>query len=109
MFLNNIYQRRHNFLKNIFTNIRNLTTQTMNIQNFVFLDLETTGLPYEEYYKTRMTEMCFVVVEKEHISLGVYPRVQNKLTFCFNPQKIISPIASKITGILVYQKLISQN
>ncbi|KRT84645.1 hypothetical protein AMK59_554, partial [Oryctes borbonicus] len=70
-----------------------------NIKTFIFFDIETTGLPYEEYNRTRITEMCFVAVQSDHISLGVYPRIQNKLVLCFNPQKMISPRATELTKL----------
>ncbi|KAI4471721.1 three prime repair exonuclease 1 2 [Holotrichia oblita] len=102
--------------KKLFPAFRYLTlaSQKMTeIQNFIFFDIETTGLPYEEYNKTRITEMCFVAVQGEHISLGVYPRVQNKLSLCFNPQKMISPIATELTGLsnelLEYQSTFNAN
>lgn len=82
-------------LRNLTLTIANMT----NIQSFIFFDIETTGLPFEEYNRTRITEMCFVAVQSEHISLGVYPRVQNKLALCFNPQKMISPTATELTGM----------
>ncbi|KAL3284688.1 hypothetical protein HHI36_018837 [Cryptolaemus montrouzieri] len=69
------------------------------IFNFAFMDLETTGLPSEEHNKTRITELSIAVVESSHISLGVYPRVCNKLNLCFNPGKIVQPIATEITGL----------
>lgn len=70
----------------------------LDIKTFVFLDSETTGLPYLENNMTRITELCFVAVESAHIRLGVYPRVQNKLSLCFNPKKYIQKEASDITG-----------
>ncbi|XP_072397096.1 three-prime repair exonuclease 1 isoform X2 [Diabrotica undecimpunctata] len=69
------------------------------IKTFVFLDLESTGLPLYENNKTRITELCLTAVQAEHIRLGVFPRVQNKLNLCFNPCKLISADAEKITGL----------
>lgn len=81
---------------------RNLTSNSQNmnrqIKSFVFLDSETTGLPLWEKNRTKITELCFTVVSSDHLKLGVFPRVQNKLTFCFNPRKYIDSGASKITG-----------
>ncbi|KAF7270629.1 hypothetical protein GWI33_016425 [Rhynchophorus ferrugineus] len=51
-----------------------------DIQTFVFMDLETTGLP-------------------DHLSLGVFKRVQNRLTLSFNPCKLISSESEIITGL----------
>lgn len=71
----------------------------MDIKTFIFLDSETTGLPFQESNKTRITELCFIAVQSDHISMGVFPRIQNKLQFCFNPRKFIHPDASKVTGL----------
>lgn len=70
----------------------------MDIKTFVFLDIETTGLPNMENNKTKITELCMVAVEACHIEMGVFPRVQNKLNFCFNPWKLISSESEKMTG-----------
>ncbi|XP_044252348.1 uncharacterized protein LOC123003584 [Tribolium madens] len=69
------------------------------IKTFVFVDLETTGLPHLEHNKTRITEFCAVAVRADHIELGCFPRVHNKLSMCFNPMKMISPEATTITGL----------
>lgn len=69
-----------------------------NIKTFAFIDSETTGLPHLENCKTKITELCIVVVHTSHLSLGVYPRVQNKLNLCFNPRKYINKDVSEITG-----------
>lgn len=78
----------------------NCTRMSVEIKSFVFLDSETTGLPLWEKNRTKITELCFTVVSSDHLKLGVFPRVQNKLTFCFNPRKYIDSEASKITGKL---------
>lgn len=70
----------------------------MDIKTFIFFDCETTGLPYQENNKTRITELCFTVVESEHLQLGVFPRVQHKLNLCFNPGRTVNPTATEITG-----------
>ena len=75
-------------------------TYKMNIKTFVFFDMETTGLPHLEYFKTKITELSLVAVQSDHIELGVFPRVQNKLSMCFNPNKLISLEASKNTGLI---------
>ncbi|CAH2097959.1 unnamed protein product [Euphydryas editha] len=72
------------------------------IKTYVFVDLETTGLPNQENNKTRITELCLVVVKREQIlatSHGATPRVQHKLTLCFNPERPISAIASEMSGL----------
>ncbi|KAK4876720.1 hypothetical protein RN001_009226 [Aquatica leii] len=71
----------------------------MQIQTFVFLDSETTGLPHQENNETRVTELCLIAVQSDHLVNGVYSRIQNKLSLCFNPCKAIDPQARKITGL----------
>lgn len=70
------------------------------IKTFVFLDSETTGLPCYENNKTRITELCLISAQADHISLGVTPRVQNKINLCFNPMRNIHYEAAKLTGTL---------
>lgn len=71
----------------------------MDIRTFIFLDCETTGLPSFECGKTRITELCMIAVESNHLKLGVFPRVQNKISFCFNPKRLINPEVSNMTGL----------
>ncbi|CAH1975435.1 unnamed protein product [Acanthoscelides obtectus] len=61
--------------------------------------MKTTGLPFYENNKTRIIELSLVAVQANHLRLRVYPRVQNKLSLCFNPWKLISAEAEKITGL----------
>ncbi|KAJ8924536.1 hypothetical protein NQ315_000684 [Exocentrus adspersus] len=68
----------------------NMSDKKTEIKTFVFLDIETTGLPREEYNKTKITELCMVAVEAAHIKGERTPRVQNKLNLCFNPAKMVS-------------------
>lgn len=70
----------------------------MDIKTFVFLDLETTGLPKFENNTTKITELCCISVQSEHILLGAVPRVQNKVSLCFNPSKLVNHQAENITG-----------
>lgn len=69
-----------------------------SIKTFAFFDSETTGLPHLENCKTKITELCIVIVHTSHLSLGVFPRVQNKLSLCFNPGKYINSDVTEITG-----------
>ncbi|EFA01254.1 three prime repair exonuclease 2 [Tribolium castaneum] len=74
------------------------------IKTFVFFDLETTGLPKFEENRTRITEFCAVAVRADHIGLQTaqkckLPRVQSKLSLCFNPARAICPQATKLTGL----------
>ncbi|XP_053617884.1 three-prime repair exonuclease 1-like [Plodia interpunctella] len=75
---------------------------THKVFTYVFLDLETTGLPSEECNKTKITELSMVAVCRDHLletRPGWAPRVQDKLTLCFNPQKMVNPESSGATGL----------
>ncbi|KAK7867063.1 hypothetical protein R5R35_005694 [Gryllus longicercus] len=72
-----------------------------SINTFVFLDLETTGLPSEEHNKTKITELALVAASRENINAtpcGI-PRVTHKLTLCCNPFRMINPTATNVTGL----------
>lgn len=71
------------------------------VASYVFIDLETTGLPQHEYNKTRITELCMVVVRRRHIldKPLTAPRVQEKLTLCLYPRRLIHPDSSAVTGL----------
>ena len=91
------------------------------IETFVFFDIESTGLKTTTY-KPRITELSFVAInhkdflhirashESSQETLGNssgtqnstnfnLPRVNNKLTLCINPMKLIMPDVSDITGL----------
>lgn len=97
--------RQHFFEQYFVMNNSSSTPVTSNenndhhdIKTFVFFDMETTGLPSEEHNKTKITELSMVAVQATHIRLGVFPRVQDKLNLCFNPKKMVSFEAEKLTG-----------
>lgn len=72
------------------------------VATYVFVDLETTGLPQEESNKTKITEISLVAVKRDHVldtRPGAAPRVQHKLTLCLNPRKMIHPDSTKVTGL----------
>lgn len=82
-----------------------------DIQSYVFLDLETTGLPHLEHNRTRITEIALVsaqrndIIAKSHsidrshaTAADLLPRVVNKVNICVYPQKMILPATSEITG-----------
>ncbi|KAI5643203.1 three prime repair exonuclease 2 isoform X1 [Phthorimaea operculella] len=72
------------------------------IATYVFLDLEGTGLPEEENNQTKITEMSLLAVKREHLlncKFGKVPRVQTKLTLCFNPGRNIKALASELSGL----------
>ena len=76
------------------------------INTFAFFDLETTGLPELEFFKTKITEFSLVACSKNQIlssSKNEIPRVLHKLSFCVNPQKQISLASSEITGNHYFQ------
>jgi three prime repair exonuclease-1 len=71
-------------------------------KTLAFLDLETTGLPSEEFNKTKITQLSIVACSLEHLQeLGKndIPRVTHKLSLCFNPYKMIRMQASAVTGL----------
>lgn len=69
------------------------------INTFVFFDLETTelnccGVP-------KITELAFTACLREHLlkaNKNEIPRAVHKLLLPFNPQKVIHPDATRITG-----------
>ncbi|GBP92068.1 Three-prime repair exonuclease 1 [Eumeta japonica] len=72
------------------------------IETYLFIDLEATGLPEEENNQTKITELSLVAVSRKHLlttKAGEAPRVQRKLTLCFNPGRAIRPIAEKLSGL----------
>ncbi|KPJ17475.1 Three prime repair exonuclease 2 [Papilio machaon] len=72
------------------------------VATYVFVDLETTGLPVEETNRTKITELSMVAVKREHLLrtlAGAAPRVQNKLTLCFNPCRMVHPGSTATTGL----------
>ncbi|CAG9570602.1 unnamed protein product [Danaus chrysippus] len=73
----------------------------MAIKTFVFFDLETTGLPYQEKNRTKITELTFVAVSRndlENAECNALPPT-NKLSLLFNPQKHISEKVCNLTGL----------
>ncbi|KFB50546.1 AGAP006662-PA-like protein [Anopheles sinensis] len=71
------------------------------IKSFVFFDLETTGLPEYEHFKTKITELSMVACSREHLleCVNELPRVLHKLSLCFNPSRLITVGASQATGL----------
>lgn len=82
-------------------------------KTFAFLDLETTGIPELEFFKTKITEISIVACSVEHFLMGTAPRVLHKLTLCFNPSKRIDLKSSDITGLtnelLEYENKFDEN
>lgn len=71
-------------------------------KSLVILDLETSGLP-SSGGKTKITELSLLGVLTDHVlesnrKCEGTPRVLQKLSLCFYPQKMIDFEASEITG-----------
>lgn len=71
------------------------------IKTFAFFDLETTGLPDLEFFKTKITELSIVACSVDHFldSNVKIPRILHKLTICFNPYKRIDLKSTDATGL----------
>ncbi|XP_044299418.1 three prime repair exonuclease 2-like isoform X1 [Varanus komodoensis] len=75
-------------------------------QTFVFLDIETTGLPQDS---PRMAELCMFAVNCRSLQRSSLdrlltpqqqlPRIIDKLTLCMDPQKPFTLQAELITGL----------
>nr|CAH8840839.1 unnamed protein product [Trichobilharzia regenti] len=69
------------------------------LSTLVLFDVETTGLPSANF-KPEITELCMLASSRFNLETATEePRVENKLTLCFNPTRTISSIASKISGL----------
>lgn len=72
------------------------------IKTVAFFDLETTGLPDLEFFRTKITEISIVACSVEHLLATTWnetPRVLHKITLCLNPYKRIDLKASEVTGL----------
>lgn len=82
-------------------------SEMTSIQSYVILDLETTGLPSTNYGETKITEISLLGVMKKHFDDSTpfrIPRVVNKLTMCFHPERFISCQSENITGNTIILK-----
>lgn len=90
------------------------------IKTFIFLDLETSGLPRDNPVK--ITEISLVAAKREHIldihsgiskensyNLEFLPRVLNKVSFTIYPSKLIHPMASAVSGKAFILKVLFQS
>ncbi|XP_045191974.2 three-prime repair exonuclease 1-like [Mercenaria mercenaria] len=78
--------------------LEDLAEEHGDIQTFVFLDFETTGLLHEG---AKVTEMCLLAVTESDLIETRFPRVTNKLTLCFNPGKSLTPKAMELSGLTI--------
>uniref|UniRef100_A0A069DYI9 Putative three prime repair exonuclease 1 n=1 Tax=Panstrongylus megistus TaxID=65343 RepID=A0A069DYI9_9HEMI len=80
------------------------------IASYVLLDVETTGLQGSHYGRTKITEICLIGVIKKQFKIQKkseinsrpvleIPRVVNKLTMCFQPEKYLSPMSEENSGL----------
>ena len=85
-----------------------MSENKVKCNSFVFLDIESTGIPFQEADggRTKITEISLIcvsreILEKVHDEL---PRIQPKLTINFNPHKMISDEVRRITGKMICSK-----
>lgn len=74
------------------------------VQTFVFFDIETTGLPWQEKNQTKIIEISFVATSRPNIiscNEGTLPPVK-RFTTIINPQRPIHPKVTELTGISNY-------
>lgn len=93
------------------------------IKTFAVFDLETNGLPWEQFNKCSITELSIYAFSAECLKVDVQrdvavlrpnegmegitsfafeppklPRVLHKLTLMVNPRRMIQPEAERLTG-----------
>lgn len=75
------------------------SSRPLFLSTLVLFDVETTGLPSANF-NPEITELCMLACSRFSLENATdEPRVENKLTLCFNPTRTISSIASKISGL----------
>lgn len=91
----------------------NIPGEGCSIKTYVFLDLETTGLPES---KPRITEISLIAIHRHNLldaAVNNEPRIIDKLTICIYPMKPINMYASELTDLysdtLLYQKDLDDN
>lgn len=73
----------------------------IQISTYVFFDIETTGLPWQERNQTKIIEATFLAVLRQDITaapFGSIPKTR-KLTFLLNPKRPIHPEVTSLTGL----------
>lgn len=71
------------------------------IATFVFFDLETTGLPWQERNQTKITDCSLIAASRnilEATSYGQTPLV-SKFSVVLNPERLIHPTVTTLTGL----------
>ncbi|RUS83262.1 hypothetical protein EGW08_008985 [Elysia chlorotica] len=77
-----------------------MASTTNEPQTIVFFDVEGTGLPFPTNIP-KFTELCFLAVSPEDLVKhpSKTPRVINKLSLCFNPEKSLNQSAVEVSGL----------
>lgn len=74
----------------------------MPIATYVFLDLQSSGLPGRAHGEVQITELCMLAVKRQHLldtEPGQQPRVQYKLRMVFQPDKRLDTKSGSMTGL----------
>lgn len=72
------------------------------IRSIVALDLEATGIPSQERYSTKITELALVACERDHcLNEKELPRILHKLVVPLNPMKAIGYGAYRVSGEII--------
>lgn len=71
------------------------------IATFVFFDIETTGLPWQEKNQTKITDCSFVAASRKILEATLYGQTPlvSKFTVVLNPGRPIHPIVKNLTGL----------
>lgn len=71
------------------------SNESADIKTLAIFDLETSGLRDP----IKITELTMIAVSVKHFLGKEVPRVQHKLTVCFEPEKELEPEAVAFTGL----------
>ncbi|XP_075229815.1 uncharacterized protein LOC142329269 [Lycorma delicatula] len=79
------------------------SSEPVNINSFIVLDLETTGLPCFDKL-TKITEISLLCLDRSQIMIAVknkqlMPRVVQKLNLCVYPCRFINCGATEVSGL----------
>ncbi|XP_049880167.1 DNA polymerase III PolC-type-like [Pectinophora gossypiella] len=71
------------------------------VESFVFFDLETTGLPWQEKNRTKIIEFSFVAALRKDLETALFGEIPpvRKLTFLLNPERPVDPVVTQMTGL----------